>query len=368
MKIKRSTKCSLKFMTASKRSELEEVLSEYSKTVNFFIDHFWATPIAKDKLFKEVVNLPQTWLTARLRKVAAREALDMISAVTERWKDEPDKITKPLHRGTRMCVSSTIATLKQPKHANEFDLWLELRSIGKQIAIDIPVRLHKHYHLLASQGKRLNAYIITKDYVQFVFEVNTGPKRTGNKRIGIDSGMHVLAATSDGNKYGTDIYDTIKRIKRCKHGSKGQNRARRAAKQRMDEIAKEVIKKENPDLVVVEQLKNVHKKLKLKRRLSRNIRRFVNTWTYRYWLRRLQFAAETNRVSFRSVSPWNTSKICSCCGHVDDKNRPDRDTFLCQSCGHTDDADVNAAKNVLGRFETGTYGSCCKVGDKKKIA
>jgi hypothetical protein len=100
VRIKRSTKCSLKFMTASKRSELEEVLSEYSKTVNFFIDNFWATPIAKGKLFKEVVNLPQTWLTARLRKVAAREALDMIAAVKERWKDEPDKITKPLHRGT----------------------------------------------------------------------------------------------------------------------------------------------------------------------------------------------------------------------------------------------------------------------------
>ena len=38
------------------------------------------------KLLKGIVNSPTTWLTARLRKVAAREAIDMILAAKERWK------------------------------------------------------------------------------------------------------------------------------------------------------------------------------------------------------------------------------------------------------------------------------------------
>jgi len=42
------------------------------------------------------------------------------------------------------------------------------------------------------------------------------------------------------------------------------------------------------DCVVVEALKNLNYKSKLKRRLSKNIRRSIGTWAYRYWLRRLE--------------------------------------------------------------------------------
>ena len=41
MKIIRSTKCSLKFTTNNKISQLETVLSEYGKVVNTFINYFW---------------------------------------------------------------------------------------------------------------------------------------------------------------------------------------------------------------------------------------------------------------------------------------------------------------------------------------
>ena len=52
MKIIRSTKCSLKFVTANKISKLAFVLSEYGKVVNAFIGYFWNnnTKISKIKL------------------------------------------------------------------------------------------------------------------------------------------------------------------------------------------------------------------------------------------------------------------------------------------------------------------------------
>ena len=86
MSVVRSSKCSIAFSTQRKRKELESILSEYGHVVNHFIDLFWTDMPSKAKLLKGIVNSPTTWLTARLRKVAAREAIDMILAAKERWK------------------------------------------------------------------------------------------------------------------------------------------------------------------------------------------------------------------------------------------------------------------------------------------
>ena len=85
MKLIRSTKCSLKFATTKKRNELSIILNEYSKVVNIFIDNFWLNfdKITKRELLKPIVDIPETWLSARLRKVAAREAIDMINAAKQ---------------------------------------------------------------------------------------------------------------------------------------------------------------------------------------------------------------------------------------------------------------------------------------------
>jgi hypothetical protein len=100
VKVIRSSKCSLKFATPHKRQELKKVLNEYGHVCNIFIGHFWTvgTP-SKSELLKDIVNLPETWLSARLRKVAAREAIDMITSVKEKWKDKPWKISTPVHKG-----------------------------------------------------------------------------------------------------------------------------------------------------------------------------------------------------------------------------------------------------------------------------
>lgn len=77
MKLIRSSKCSLKFATRSKIDELKTILTEYGKVCNIFVEYFWknGTP-SKSDLLKDIVDLPkETWLSARLRKVAAREAI-----------------------------------------------------------------------------------------------------------------------------------------------------------------------------------------------------------------------------------------------------------------------------------------------------
>lgn len=356
MKFIRSSKCSLKFVTSHKRQELKKVLAEYGKICNIFIEHFWNGSIpSKSELLKNIVNLPSdTWLSFRLRKVAAREAVDMILSVQR--KNRPNKISMPVHKGQRINCSAAIAEL-QGKGTKDFDAWLHLHSIGNEIILNLPIKFHKHFNKLSAQGKRLNSYIITESYVQFCFEIETAPKRTGPQAIGIDTGINALASINTGAQFGLDIKSIIERIKRCSHGSNGQKQARRALKQRMDEVVKEVLGHfKNVDCIAVEALKNLNYKTKLRRRLSRNIRRSIGTWAYRYWLRRLEQGCEMNRVHFRSVSPQYTSQKCPDCGHTDRRNRSGQ-VFLCLKCGHAGNADVNAGRNILDRFLTGPYGA-----------
>jgi transposase len=48
------------------------------------------------------------------------------------------------------------------------------------------------------------------------------------------------------------------------------------------------------------------------------------------------------------VDPGYTSKACSCCGCIDDRNRPSQATSSCISCGHSESANPNAARNTGG--------------------
>ena len=357
MKIIRSTKCSLKFSTKHKRKLLSEVLEEYGKVVNFFIDHFWDETPKKAKLLKDIVNLPETWLTARLRKVAAREAIDMILSAKNR-EDEEARKHKPHHYGKSMHVSSTIAALEPAGQATEFDCWLHLQSIGNKIILDLPIKLHKHYHKQVSRGRRLNSYIIKRDCVHFCFEVETGKKKEEGKLAGLDTGIIALATLDNGTQLGTDIKQLVEIVKRKQHGSNKQKTARRALKQRMDEVAKELAK-QDLQLLVVEDLQKLNYKTKLRRRLSKSMRRSLGIWAYRYWLNRVQMVTEDNRISLRRIPPAYTSQRCSSCSHTERGNRNGKN-FLCRNCGYVDDADVNAAKNILFRFTSGPYGAAYK--------
>ncbi len=125
----------------------------------------------------------------------------------------------------------------------------------------------------------------------------------------------------------------------------------------MDEITKEVFDTEKPvRLMVVEKLKNLNYKTKVRRRLNKTMRKAIGSWTWRYWLDRIQRECEDNRVTFRSVPAYYTSQTCPSCGCVDRRNRDGR-KFRCRECSYTGDADITAAKNILQRFLTGPYGA-----------
>src|SRR3990167_5325177 len=142
MKILRSSKATLKFTTRSKRHILEEILKEYSKVVNFFIDRFWENTPKKYELLKGVYNLSSTCLSSAMKQLAAREAIDMILASKNRDKE---KAIKPVHKGNKIQATQLICNLNISKQAKNFDSWVHLKNIGCNIILDIPIKFHKHF-------------------------------------------------------------------------------------------------------------------------------------------------------------------------------------------------------------------------------
>jgi IS605 OrfB family transposase len=352
MKITRSTKCSTKFLTKKKKEQLSVLLKEYGKIVNLYIDFFWGKDknLEKIQLLKPIVNKfkDRTWLSYRLRKVAASEAIGMVLSVSKRWRHDPKRMNKPVHNKKTMRCSSNTAKLNETN--GHFDYFLKLRSLGNKMKIDIPIKKHKHFNKLICKGKKTSLCIITLEYIQFSFEISTEEKKKEGNTIGIDTGIKTLATTSDGQMIGDKIENIISKIKNCKQGSNRQKRLRRYLRHYINESVKNVFKS-NPYLcrIIVERLSNMNFKSKVNHRINKDLRKSIGSWNYAYWLKRLEMACEENCVRFTSINPAYTSITCVRCGHSDRANRPEQSIFKCVACNHTDHADINAAKNILGR-------------------
>ena len=367
MKIVRSSKCNLKFTNQGKIEKLKIILEEYSKAVNYYID------LLKDWELKEgqfietsIINSFQhEWMTHRLKKNACREAVGMLCSYQEKIRNGDKKAQLPHHYGKSMTLTSTCVNISFTDKT-DFDLWLHIYSIGNGYIFDIPLKKHKHFNKWLEKGKINNTVTIYKDKIQFSFDIKIEKKKEVKKIVGLDTGIKALVSLSDGKQLGTDIEEYITKVKRRKQGSKGQKKARRALKQRMDEIVKEVT--DNYDLIVIENLKNITKNTKKRNKnkkytdrrfLSKNMRRSIGSWNVRYFQKRLMMACENKKVSYRQVKPYNTSITCPSCGLVDWRNRSGT-KYSCSRCGYTANADCNAALNILERFITGVYGACYK--------
>jgi IS605 OrfB family transposase len=354
MQIRRSSKTSLKFATSKKREVLAKILAEYSRVVNFFMEYLWDKNLTASDLKKEIINLPETWLSARMRQCAAREALAMIQAARMAAKAKGEPPLKPVHRGKKMTLSSQVVRIEEG--CNSFDLWLVLHSVGENLKLYLPLRRHRHMNLFRD-WTMAQSVVIHQDYVQLTFSTETGPKRAEGELVGIDLGMNHLLATSTGELMGSEIRHLIQVIKRRKPGSKGQKRARKTLSYYIHKVIKDFfLTHSDLRLVVVEQLKGLKQGKKPDR--SKEYRRTLSNWNYREALDIIQLRTEENRVSFRSVGPRKTSQQCPIlrCSHTERENRQG-EKFCCLRCGYSGHADLVAAQNILRRFTSGRYGA-----------
>jgi len=369
MKVYRSTRCTLKYTNPHKLDILSEIIDEYGRVVRLYIDLFWEKSryLHNNDLLKPVIeSIPPTWLGYKFKRDAAREALRNIRSITNR-PGTPQK--KPNYKGRSMTLHFDTAYLTDSKKTDSFDAWFRLRGVGKYsdtgegICIAFPIKFHKHFNQLSAKGRRVNTIHVYRDSVQFIFELETGEKRTKGKQVGVYTNGETLATISDGTKYGTDIGRYVDRVQRCVPGSKGHRKAQRALKQRLNEVVKEIGRK-HVKLFVLERAKP--KKDAIGGRCSpENKQRSLGIWAYTYWLERFHRECEMRRSRFRSTAPVYTKTCCSACGSTERSNLSG-ETFLCTTCGHRSKAAVNVAQNTLDRYLSGPYGARFKPGRSGK--
>lgn len=202
------------------------------------------------------------------------------------------------------------------------------------------------------------------------------PTHGGGSVVGVDRGVTVTVATSDGRMLAMPRYVAqqrarlvvLERARARKHkGSREWRRlgrriarSRRKAAEQVDNWARdtandllagyEIVALEGLNLAAMtrsasgtieEPGTNVAQKQGLNRELQDAALGKLAV--------RVCVKAESAGRRVWMVNPAHTSQRCSRCSHTDKANRPKQATFACQRCGHRANADVNAASNVAAR-------------------
>lgn len=229
---------------------------------------------------------------------------------------------------------------------------------------------------LTREGKHWFISLLVEDG-----KTTPGTHATPESKIGVDRGVAVAVATSDG-----DLLDQVfttpaeqrralrlqRRLSRAAKGSANRNKTREALgkvrarerRRRQDfckKIARELAQKNA--LIVLEQLpvRNMTRRCKpaadpakpaqylrnggsAKSGLNRAI---LSKGWYRFELA-LKSASRYSGTQVVKIPAAFTSQRCSACGHVDPKSRESQAVFRCTHCLRpAEHADVNAAKNIL---------------------
>lgn len=176
--------------------------------------------------------------------------------------------------------------------------------------------------------------------------------------IGVDLGIVNIAVTSSNEKFaGEKLNKARERYLRIrkelqKKGTKSAKRKLKKRRRKESRFAKDVNHCISKKIVAeaertghgiaLEELKGIRERV----RLRKPQRAKVHSWSFRQLGGFIAYKAERNGIPVVSVDPRNTSRMCSSCGCIDKRNRPDQETFRCKECGVSLHADHNAAMNI----------------------
>jgi IS605 OrfB family transposase len=144
-----------------------------------------------------------------------------------------------------------------------------------------------------------------------------------------------------------------------KKGTKSAKRHLRKLKRRRSRfrkdadhvLSKQIVQSANPgDTIVLENLKDIRKRMKAKRRSQ--TKRRMHSWPFLGLKAKIAYKAEEQGCTVVAVDPRHTSQTCSCCGHTARNNRRSQSDFKCRQCNYQLNADLNAARNIAAKYHT----------------
>lgn len=316
------------------------VSSCYDKEdTNTFRMHHVNYPVLRKKF-----NLP-----AQLAVIANKYACAAVKGAVKRKGKPPSFSGKSIHYDAR---SSTINLGKNMASLLTKDGRLKLK-------LNVPKYFQRFFDWKVKESNLVKC----KDGK---FRLMIGIERTSKtsnqkgKTIGVDRGINNLIATSDGWLYGSDDVFYVKQRYvrlRSRLQSKGTRSAKRhLAKLRGREkrfmrdvnhcVSRKLIDSAGCDgVVVLENLKGIRS---AKHRHEQNW--LFSNWAFYQLETFLKYKGEEAGVAIEFVPARNTSKECSICGSLR-RGQRNGSVFRCKACGVVLHADLNAAKNILHRYQ-----------------
>lgn len=176
--------------------------------------------------------------------------------------------------------------------------------------------------------------------------------------LGVDLGIENLATDSDGNAHTGEAVEAV-RQRHAGSRARLQSRGTRGAKKLLRRlsgrearfrrhhnhcIAKALVQraKDTGRGIVLEDLSGIRERVTVRRAQ----RAKHCGWSFRQLREFVAYKARLAGVVLLVLSPRNSSRTCSECGHCEKGNRKSRDEFLCLHCGLSLPADLNAARTL----------------------
>jgi putative transposase len=218
------------------------------------------------------------------------------------------------------------------------------------------------------EANQYHASVLLEDFQEQILGNNNG------KALGIDVGVKLVVADSDGSKVLplklikelSKLRLRAKQLSNKKKGSKNRAKSKtklakinlKIANKRKDFLHKLSKQYSENQTVVVEDLKikNMTKSSKgtvetpgkmVKQKAGLN--RVITQQSWGMFFEMLEYKLARNGGKLIKVDPKFTSQTCPRCSHISKENRLSQAEFKCQKCEYTNNADIVGALNILAR-------------------
>lgn len=336
-----SVKVSLKEATVTKQRHLAALLSRVRSLTGRYIRSLWEIP---GKLDKETMDrIPCGHLSYRHRSNCLKVALEIVVATKRSAKAIKRTASCPGPPRT-MRLSSLVCRVETGKGA--FDYVLKISGLVSGNPIVVPFKSHKVINeWLDRGGTILNGASVNENFAYLWIKIPHGDAKFPGEVLAVDAGINKLLVDSKGQHYGKDCRNVLDKVRRCKPGSKGKQRAIATRRDYMNRVVKQ-LPWDSISCIAHEDLTGI--KLGKKSNRGKSFRKLIAPWTIRQVFTRIAQLAQRNRVRVVVVDPRNTSRTCPACRHCASENRK-AEVFKCVNCGHRQDADEVGALNILDK-------------------
>ena len=222
--------------------------------------------------------------------------------------------------------------------------------------LKIPFVCHNRKYLPYIKGEADLVYKKGKFFLMQTVDVPDEDIKDVEEFIGVDMGLIDIATTSNGQSFNSKQLQEY-REKRQKVRSSIQSKCTKGSKKLLKRlsgkerthgtiinhtISKKIVElaKSEQKGISIEDLKNIRFSANKK---GKKFRSKVGKWSF-YQLRQFLFyKCQLSGIPLIVVPPAFTSKICSTCFNIGNRNGK---IFTCNNCNSVFDADYNAAKNI----------------------